>query len=192
MQFAQLLELKQMGIPVPTNILLETSTLYHKKDLIDAITAQEKSQAQMQQQQEMMNLEQQRILTRSLEAKAQSDFASAEQKKADIIDTLTTARQRASATVANEALSAIELVKSSAELSDIMPNRLLKTAKFVMDIEKHQKELAEREEMVAQRQAAFLNEEMDEEMEKTEQKGQQQESESFQQETEEQPAEMLG
>ena len=56
MQFAQLLNLREMGVPVPTTVLLEASTLQDKPKLVKAI--QEEEQKQMQQQQQATQMQQ--------------------------------------------------------------------------------------------------------------------------------------
>ena len=57
LQFAQLLQMKELGVPVPTSILINTSTLQNKQELIDAIEQQEQAQTQMQQQQTAAQIE---------------------------------------------------------------------------------------------------------------------------------------
>lgn len=52
MQFAQLLQLREAGVPVPDSVLLNASTMQNKKDLIEAIE-QEKQQAMQQQEAQM-------------------------------------------------------------------------------------------------------------------------------------------
>lgn len=57
MQFAQLLMLREAGIPVPDSVLLESSTMQNKKQLIEAI--EQEKQAMQQQQQQMADLQSQ-------------------------------------------------------------------------------------------------------------------------------------
>jgi hypothetical protein len=49
MQFAQLLQLRELGVPIPDTVLIEACTLQNKKQLIDAMQ-QQQQQAQQQQQ----------------------------------------------------------------------------------------------------------------------------------------------
>lgn len=73
MQFAQLFYLKQAGIPIPDEALIDAATLQNKKQLIDNI-AQAK-QAQSQQAQSQSQLQQQQIQAeiRMANARAQAD-----------------------------------------------------------------------------------------------------------------------
>jgi len=51
MQFAQLLQLREAGVPIPAGLLLESSTLQNKNQLVEAVQKQEQ-QAQEQAQKE--------------------------------------------------------------------------------------------------------------------------------------------
>jgi len=54
MQFAQLLQLREVGVPVPDDILLDACTVQHKKELTDRIMqAQQQQQQALQQQQQL-------------------------------------------------------------------------------------------------------------------------------------------
>src|SRR5579885_3503551 len=51
MQFAQMLHLREVGVPIPDDILLESATIQNKKKLVDLMNQAQQAQAQMQQQQ---------------------------------------------------------------------------------------------------------------------------------------------
>jgi len=68
MQFAQLLHLKEAGIAIPDNVLLEATTLQNKKALVDAVMDQNKQRQEI----EMMQLQAQLA-----ETKANIDLAKA-------------------------------------------------------------------------------------------------------------------
>lgn len=54
MQFAQLIQLKQLGLPIPSDQLLEASSLQNKDKLMKSLAMQEQIQAQQMQQQTML------------------------------------------------------------------------------------------------------------------------------------------
>lgn len=58
MNFAQMLELKAAGVPIPDDILLEASTIQNKKKLMDSVKAQAEAQQQAQQQQAELQMKQ--------------------------------------------------------------------------------------------------------------------------------------
>lgn len=51
LQFAQLLQLREIGVPIPAGLLLESSTLQNKNMLVEAVQRQEDQQNQQMQQQ---------------------------------------------------------------------------------------------------------------------------------------------
>lgn len=70
LEFAQLLQLREVGVPVPTSILVETSTLTNKPDLIKAIGDQEQQQQQMQMQQAQAQIELLKAQIQDMQARA--------------------------------------------------------------------------------------------------------------------------
>lgn len=73
LQFQQLLNLREMGLPVPPSILLDASTLQRKGDLIKAIEQQEQQVSQQQQQQAQAELAKLQAEIRNLEAQADAN-----------------------------------------------------------------------------------------------------------------------
>lgn len=157
MQFVQLLQLREMGIPVPTKILLETSTLQNKTELIKAVMAEEEQAKQMAMQAQKQEMEQQRILTRSLDAQAVNDYAAAAQKRAGVVKTIADTQHVASKTSADNTLVAVEVVKTAAEMENMDKTHLFNLTKFIMDYENKQKELSNKEAEIAARNAGEVS-----------------------------------
>lgn len=80
MQFAQLLQLQQLGVPIPPEQLIEASTLQNKHELLEAIEIRQQ-QEQMAQQQ-AAQAQQQAAMARAQadQAKAASESALAEER----------------------------------------------------------------------------------------------------------------
>jgi len=57
MQFAQMLELRQAGVPIADDLLIDRSTLQNKQKLIDSIVQTSKQQQQVQMQQMQIQME---------------------------------------------------------------------------------------------------------------------------------------
>lgn len=146
LQFIQALNLKNMGIPIPTDYLLEKSNLQGKKDLIDSIRKSEAQQAQMAQAQQEAELVQTQMLGRSLEAKSQSDFASAQEKKTRAVSNIGLAKERTSQSVHDRATAALDNVKALKELSHMDSDLLMRQADFLLNMQERQKALAGNEE----------------------------------------------
>lgn len=73
MQFAQLLNLRELQIPVPIGILIETSTLQNKKKLIEAIEKEEQGAAQQQQEAHQFQMAVQQAQIESMKSKSMAD-----------------------------------------------------------------------------------------------------------------------
>src|SRR4029077_2880747 len=73
MQFAQLLQMREAGVPVPDDVLLEASTMQNKKQLIEAIQKQQQAQQQQQQQVTEMQFELQKAQIELSRARAAAD-----------------------------------------------------------------------------------------------------------------------
>lgn len=168
LQFLQALQLKQLGVPISNKYILEKSTLQGKKEIIEDIEQQEQQAAQIQQQQVSQELEQARVLTRSLEAKAQSDFAMAEERKATSVQKIALAKQEASQAVHQRASAALDNAKALRELENMDEDRLIKLANFIVDIQSKQKAIQGGEESDSLDLSRQLSQDVEQEKLKTE------------------------
>ena len=80
MQFQQLLQLRELGIPVPNSILVEKAQIQDKTELIRAMEAETQQQQQAQDAQNQAQLQQSQAVAESLAAKAESDRALASER----------------------------------------------------------------------------------------------------------------
>lgn len=85
-QFTQLLALKQMGLLPPEGdaLIIKNSSLHNKKELQEAVESTQKQAQAVQQAQMQQQMEQQAVVTHSLNAKADSDHALAQERIAKI------------------------------------------------------------------------------------------------------------
>lgn len=148
MNFAQLLQLREIGMAIPDDLLLEQSTIQNKKKLVEAV------QAQMQQTQQAQ------------QAKAQADQAEQdariEQAQARAIADKGLGIERASRVEENHSLSVERLAKAEAD-KDLGLLNLIRAMKEIdsVDIEQIHKILALKrtEELheASQRQNSLVN-----------------------------------
>lgn len=139
LQFIQLLQMKQMDIPIPTQLLIEASTLQNKKELIEAIQAQEQQAAQTQQMQMQQAMQKEAVLTRSLEAKAQNDFASAQERQTRAISNIGLAKERSAEAIHDRAKAALDNIMAVAKLQELDENRLMSLANFITELQMKQR-----------------------------------------------------
>jgi len=146
MQFMQALQLKQMGVNIPSKYLLEKSSLQGKKELIAAIQEEEKKAQEMQQKAAQIQMHQEAMLARSFEAKAQNDFGRATEAQTRAVANIGLAKERASQAEHDRAKTALDNARAMKELQEVDENRLMKLTNYIVQIAQAQKLLAGGEE----------------------------------------------
>ena len=119
MQFAQLLHLREVGVPVPSEILLESATLQNKQQLIDAIKAQEQAQQEQQQAQAQMQMQQQQATMEMAQARANADNSTAEERKSRISENQQLAQERKAEAEKDHTQSLLNFIKALKELESM-------------------------------------------------------------------------
>lgn len=172
LQFIQAVQMEQM-FPgtIPKTYFIEKSTLQGKKEIIEQIEQQQQQQQQLEQAQAQQALQQQEVLTRSLEAKAQNDFAAAEEKKATSVQKIALAKQEASQAVHQRAAAALDNAKALKELDEMDEKRLMRLAEFMLGLQERQKALSGGEEGDAELQAAAVGADVERSKRETEPQG---------------------
>jgi hypothetical protein len=170
LKFLQAIQLKQI-IPeaISDHYLLENSTLTGKKEIIEE--SKQKAQMAQQQQQEIhqSQMQQAQILTRSLEAKAQNDFASAEEKITKGVLDIASAKEKQSQAIHERASAALDNSKALKELQHMDDDRLVKLATFIVDMQERQKQLQMNEEAESAQMSQILSQKVEESKMQTEQ-----------------------
>jgi len=159
LQFVQAVQLKQLGIPISNKYLLEKSTLQGKKEIIEDIMRQEEQAQQMQQHQQRAELEQMQVMTRSLEAKAQSDFGSSIEHRTRALSNIGLSIEREAQAKHDLAKTALENAKAVKELEEMDENRVVKLSQHIMQIQQMQDVISEKDKIAAlEMQQAVTNE----------------------------------
>jgi hypothetical protein len=73
LQFAQLLQMREAGVTVPDSVLLEASTMQNKKDLMQAVEAQNQAQQQAQEEERQATMQEQAARAELAQARAIAD-----------------------------------------------------------------------------------------------------------------------
>ena len=116
MQFAQLLQLREAGVPIPDEILLEAVTIQNKKQLIEAINAQKQQQMQMQQQQMQAAMQEQAARTDLAKARAVADRGLGIERASRVQENRALAEERRAAAEKDYDMAALNIIKASKEL----------------------------------------------------------------------------
>lgn len=134
MQFKQLLALRELGLPIPTNILLEASTLQKKKELVEAISAQEEEQSQLQQTQLQVALETEKAKIKDLESRAEANTGLGLERASRVQENRALAIERLAESEKDRDLGTLHLVKAMKELEGMdldQIEKLLRLSEYI-------------------------------------------------------------
>jgi hypothetical protein len=126
-QFIQLLQLREMGIPVPTTFLLKNSTLQGKDELVESIQREEQQQAALQQEKASLDLAVLEGQLQNLQASTAEKLAFARERAGRTQSNLGLEAERFSELSKNHAIAAKEKVSAIKEF--------LETVKLYGEIE---------------------------------------------------------
>lgn len=126
MQFAQLLQLKEVGVPVPDDVLLEACTLQNKKKLLESINAAKQQQQQAMQIQMQGALQEQQARTDLARARAVADRGLGLERISRVQENKALALERRASAEKEHDLAILNMVKALKEVDDIDLNHIEK------------------------------------------------------------------
>lgn len=145
MQFAQLLQLKELGVPVPTGLLIENSTLQNKEELTKAIQQQEEQQSKQMQEQHEAEVAVLRGQLKDLEAKAMANEGLGYERASRVAENQALAVERVAAAQRERDMGTLDRVKAAKELSSMDLDHLHRTVEILKLLQEDQKEEAKAE-----------------------------------------------
>ena len=119
MQFKQLLALREMGIPVPTDLLVKSSTLQNKQELVEAIGRQEEQASELQQVQMQAALQEQEAKIKDLESRAQANTGLGLERASRVQENRALAIERLSESDKDKELGALHRIRAMKELESM-------------------------------------------------------------------------
>jgi len=125
-QFAQLLHLKEIGVPIPDETLVEAATLQNKTKLIEAIQQQQQAQQQAQQKQEEAAQRFQEAQTNLANAKVESDLSLAKERDSRVFSNIGLMEERQNESEKDKTQALLNLVKTMQEIDNIDLDQLSK------------------------------------------------------------------
>ena len=129
LQLVQLIHLRELGIPIPSAVILDAVTVQNKNELIEAVQAEEQANAQSQQVQMQQQMAMLQAQIDSLQARALADTGLGVERTARISE--------------NAELAVERRAKAIEDLSDAQLNRAKTLAELQnMDLDQIQKLLA--------------------------------------------------
>jgi hypothetical protein len=119
MQFAQLLNLREVGVPIPDEQLIEACTLQNKNELLEAMAQQKQQQQQAQQQQMEATMKEQMARTELAQARAQADQGLGIERLSRVQENQALAIERQAQARKDEDIGLLNVVKALKEIDSV-------------------------------------------------------------------------
>lgn len=119
MQFAQLLQLRELGVPVPDEALLDAAIVQDKKKLIESINAQKQQAQQMQQMQMQSALQEQQARTELAKSRSVADQGLGLERLSRVKENQALAEEREAAAEKDHYMAILDLIRGAKELEGI-------------------------------------------------------------------------
>lgn len=119
MQFAQLIQLKEMGVPIPDSAIIEVATLQNKDQLMAQIQQQQQQAQQMQMQQMQGEMKEQESRIKLAEARAVADQGLGMERVSRIQENEALAIERKAEAHKDDQLALLNMAKAMKEIEGI-------------------------------------------------------------------------
>ncbi len=119
LQFAQLLQLRELGVPINSQLLIENSTLSNKQQLVDAVLQDEQQQSQQSQQQQQMQIELLKAQIEKMQASAIADNGLGMERASRMQENHALAIERKAEAQKDRELGTLHYVKALKELQSM-------------------------------------------------------------------------
>lgn len=143
MQFAQLLQLREAGIPIPDEVLLESCTIQNKKQLIESIANVQQKQQQVQQMQTETAIAEVQARTELAKARAVADQGLGLERISRVEENAALAEERRASARKDDEMALVNLVKALKEIDTIdlgHVEKLIGLSKVMQAVEKERLE----------------------------------------------------
>lgn len=119
MNFAQLIQLRELGMNIPDDLLLEASTIQDKKKLVEAVQQANQQKQQIQQAQSQSLMQEQQARTELAQARAVADKGLGLERVSRVQENQALAEERRAQAHKDEESALLEKVKALKELETI-------------------------------------------------------------------------
>lgn len=155
MQFRQLLEMREMGIEIPTEMLIKSSTLQEKNELIEAIQQQQQQQQQMAAEQQQVQMQVLQAQIEDLKARAMANQGLGVERVSRVEENRALAIERVAQAQKDRDIGTLDRIKAVKELTDIDLGQIEKAVQIIKMIQESQsRESVENKEDIQQERPA--------------------------------------
>lgn len=141
--FQQALYLREIGVPIPSEFLLQMSTLQNKTKVIDQIVQQEQQQQQMQQMQMQLQMAELQAKSNLANARANADQGLAVERVSRIEENKALAVERRAEAIKDMEMGNLDKIKAAKELIGIDLTQLKQLIELVESLRKGEEKKAQ-------------------------------------------------
>ena len=145
MQFAQLLQLREAGVPVSNEDLLESATIQNKKKMIENAVKQQQQAMQMQEQQAQVAMQEMQARTGLANARSQADVALGLERASRIAENKALAYERMAEANKDDETALLNKVKAIKEIEDMDIGQLEKLVNLTNLLKAQESNVAQQE-----------------------------------------------
>jgi len=145
MQFAQLLQMRELGVTVPDSILLKSATIQNKNELLEAVAQQEQQQTQQAMAQMQAQLAQQQAAIELLNSQAIYNQSGVAERESRAVANIGMARERVAQGMHDRSRAALETVQTLTNLEALGKENVRKDLGVLMQIQREQAAQQEKE-----------------------------------------------
>lgn len=138
MQFAQLLHLREAGVPVPDDVLLDACTIQDKNKLVEAVKRNNEQQAQMQQAQAQSTIQEQQARAELAHARAEADRGLGAERYSRIEENKALADERRAQARKDDDIGLLNLIKAIKEIESVDLDQIHKVATLAQMVKAHE------------------------------------------------------
>lgn len=126
MQLAQMLQLRDMGVPIPDESLLDAATIQNKTKIMEVIKSQQQAAAQQQQVQTQIQMEEVQARTQLAQARAVADASLGIERRSRVSENIQLSNERAAKAEEDRTNAMLNRIKALKEIEDIDISQLNK------------------------------------------------------------------
>jgi hypothetical protein len=138
MQFAQLLQMREIGIEIPPEMLIKSSTLQEKNELIEAMQQQQQQQQQLAEQQQQVQMQVLQAQIEDLKSRAMANQGLGVERISRIEENRALAVERIAEAQKDRDMGTLDRIKAVKELTDIDLNQIEKAIQIIRTIQEGQ------------------------------------------------------
>lgn len=151
MQFAQLMQLREMGVPIPDASLIDAAVIQNKNQIVQQIQQQQQQQQQMQQMQMQAQMQEMQARAKDSEARALANTGLGAERFSRIEENKALAVERKSEAVKDDYIALLNAVKAMKEIEHLDFESLARIISLKKMIEVEQNPQSAQNESVAVR-----------------------------------------